>query len=498
MLSNTIPTYQASISTNGKLHLTTEAITTMASNRLERHQLQLSITFPNRTQTTQLMFTCSRSNKTWQVEKSLGFVSIPNVRQGIIEGLADQIRDFMNSGEKMQHWCTKGDLDQIASAVKSGVDLSYINGTYANVFHLAARQGQYLVFKTLLENCHHKFSPQFAGEILHTLVRNQDWPDLVELTLLRGASPEAIEPVDHQNVLQVVCQNGQFQSLLVLLPYCKKILDKAEGNEQCSPLWLAARYGHVEIVEMLCTQKGIDLNKKDVNGDTPLSISVETSYVPEEITRQLISVGSDVNLTGSDGIAVIFKAIANRQIANARLMISKGSAVVNIKDQDDCSLLSRAVQTSNLSLFTNVLSQLKKELFPKEGALTRSVTNAQLPLQHTLSMVDRSKKSALYYATELKIGGFNQAQFLLENGADFRWNNQIYSPLCSAMNSDNQAVFSMLMGKIKTLPNTEAAALLKTKDASGLSPYDIAVRVENPVPVEMKMMIRDIVHPKAE
>ena len=58
-----------------------------------------------------------------------------------------------------------------------------------------------------------------------------------------------------------------------------------------TPLHLAAKYGHKEIVEILIAN-GADINAKDDDGETPLHKAAWERH--EEIAKFLISHGADV------------------------------------------------------------------------------------------------------------------------------------------------------------------------------------------------------------
>jgi ankyrin repeat protein len=66
-----------------------------------------------------------------------------------------------------------------------------------------------------------------------------------------------------------------------------------------TPLYAAARNGHLEIVQALL-KAGASVNKANHLGETPLYIAAENGHV--KIVRTLIEAGADVNVPDNKGL----------------------------------------------------------------------------------------------------------------------------------------------------------------------------------------------------
>ena len=73
--------------------------------------------------------------------------------------------------------------------------------------------------------------------------------------------------------------------------------DYSWGSWGETPLQLAARYSHNEIVELLI-DNGADVNAKDVNGNTPLHLAA--LFGRKEVVELLIANGAAVNVKGGN------------------------------------------------------------------------------------------------------------------------------------------------------------------------------------------------------
>jgi len=111
----------------------------------------------------------------------------------------------------------------------------------------------------------------------------------------------------------------------------------AKGGEwDMTPLHLAVREGHKEIVEILIAE-GAPLNAKGVGGFTPLHLAAEEGH--KAVADLLISNGADVNAKNEYGSTPLFYATADGQKEIAELLIAKG-AEVNAKASNGTLLLT--------------------------------------------------------------------------------------------------------------------------------------------------------------
>ena len=100
-----------------------------------------------------------------------------------------------------------------------------------------------------------------------------------------------------------------------------------------TPLHIACRYGHLDIVKFLVSVSSVDVNSKDSDGYTPLHTACR--YDQLDIVKCLVSVSSvDVNSKASDGYTPLHIALHYSHSAIVECLLSLSSVDVNIKDDD--------------------------------------------------------------------------------------------------------------------------------------------------------------------
>ncbi|KGO36197.1 hypothetical protein PEX1_030150 [Penicillium expansum] len=125
---------------------------------------------------------------------------------------------------------------------------------------------------------------------------------------------------------------------------------KAELNSvtsmQMTPLFAGCIYGIEEIVQSVVTREGFDVNKKSTTGHTPLYLAAKFGH--DEIIRILLSYGADVGLEGGKHGNSVNAACANGHVSATNLLLSHQSTSIS---SDDVGL---AVQKALISGHENV------------------------------------------------------------------------------------------------------------------------------------------------
>ena len=117
-----------------------------------------------------------------------------------------------------------------------------------------------------------------------------------------------------------------------------------------SPLMLAVRHGHTDIVHFLIAV-GADINHKDRNGNTALQIACDKKRT--DIVKLLLDSGAQTNIENNSRSTPLLSAVTQGSLEIVTLLVSSG-ANVNASDKDGLSLCMVAAQRG----YTNVIEYL--------------------------------------------------------------------------------------------------------------------------------------------
>lgn len=198
-------------------------------------------------------------------------------------------------------------IRQIQTMIKESPDLINAKTSpagYAEApLHRAARNGQLLVVRFLLEN-------------------NAD----VNVRDSQGSTP-----------LGVAVNSGNKSMVELLLEHGADV--GAQDSQQRTPLHVAAQRGFNAITEVLLAH-GADVNTRGGLDVTPLQVAAESGY--RNVVETLLDHGAKVNSSSSAGVTALMLATAQGQLAVAELLLKRGASV-QAADNYAVTALHRAV-----------------------------------------------------------------------------------------------------------------------------------------------------------
>lgn len=162
--------------------------------------------------------------------------------------------------------------------------------------------------------------------------------DVEGVQKLLSSSTNPIELISEQDeagnhALGAAACGGNIEVIKTLIGYeesLPRVINLPNGMGT-SPVWLAAGYGHLEVLNML-VEKGGDANTPSASGDTPLIACLSRNHTA--VALRLIELGVDVNARNRNGDSALSLCAS---LGNAEVM----EALVVHKDFDS-SLTTQA------------------------------------------------------------------------------------------------------------------------------------------------------------
>ncbi|WP_370273038.1 ankyrin repeat domain-containing protein [Wolbachia endosymbiont of Oedothorax gibbosus] len=124
----------------------------------------------------------------------------------------------------------------------------------------------------------------------------------------------------------------------------KYLMSRKDVTYDCNDLLeIAILNGHLDVVEYLVEEKGVDVNFVGENGWTPLLDAVERDNV--EVVEYLIEKGAYVNVTTEDGTTALHMAAEDCNFDMGKCLVING-ANINVRDKNGNTPLHLATQDS--------------------------------------------------------------------------------------------------------------------------------------------------------
>jgi ankyrin repeat protein len=169
-----------------------------------------------------------------------------------------------------------------------------------------------------------------------------------------------------------------FSSLCSFLLDCGGNLDSLSRNGS-TPLLIAAREGHVEVVETML-RYGADPNDGGDKGLTPLVLAASEGHL--EVVELLLSFGADANLSLFEGRTALHEAVESAHIQVCASLIRLGNACINTKDESGESavtLASRLGFDDIVELLLNTQYQGTESRAADKHAVSVTTSRLRLP-----------------------------------------------------------------------------------------------------------------------
>ncbi|CAF2182909.1 unnamed protein product [Rotaria magnacalcarata] len=186
-----------------------------------------------------------------------------------------------------------GNSEKLKLLIENGTNVNLKDSKGLRPLHFAAWQGRTESVFILLRAGANVNEQSFEGDTSLHLASQYGHHEIVQLLLFHHADPTLLNR-RLLTPIELACEHGHFHVVnsLVHNRLCQQMI-LTNTNEQHSPLHLAAKNGHTDIVRLLL-MNGIDINRVTMNDGTALHVACRNGRY--ETAKLLLECGIDINL----------------------------------------------------------------------------------------------------------------------------------------------------------------------------------------------------------
>ena len=266
---------------------------------------------------------------------------------------------------------------------------------------------------------------------------SQGYTGLVHYLLQRGAS---VNIQNHSGAapLHEAARAGSTAAALMLLQHGAEVNAQDAGGNTALHIAVPAEH-HISMISLL-TSWNIDLNRRDIHGDTPLHVLVRLNRSPD-VMRSLLWAGSvDVSVRNIRGQTALYLAVEENRIPLVQLLLESGSDIF-AADNSGVTPFHVALRQRGAVLDALITSDTVRQTDNTGNTILHIAMQAGIDTPTLANIVDRGAgvnvrnrdgDTALHIAARLNRR--DAGEFILERGADiFYANAEGDSPLRIAL-----------------------------------------------------------------
>ncbi|XP_048257810.1 serine/threonine-protein phosphatase 6 regulatory ankyrin repeat subunit A-like [Haliotis rufescens] len=248
-----------------------------------------------------------------------------------------------------------GHREVVELLVSKGANESIVDRFDNNILHSAGRGGDVEVVQYVLS--HDLVDINVRGSCRRTPVMvaaENGHREIVKLLVDKGGDMSLVDE-KNDNILHLACLCGQKEVVKYVLS--QDIVDiNGRGRQTTTPVMLAARNGHKEVVELL-VKKGADLSLAyNTPGSNVLHLACFYGHV--DVVKYLLSQDTvDVNSRGRYKQTPMMRAAKNGHKEVVELLVKKGADLSLAYNADGSNVLHLACVNGHVDVVKYLLSQ---------------------------------------------------------------------------------------------------------------------------------------------
>lgn len=167
--------------------------------------------------------------------------------------------------------------------------------------------------------------------------------ETVKALLMYNANVNSVT-AEGETAANLVCQWSECVPVLEVLLEQKADVNLMDDNDD-TPWSVAAAVGEMEVMQLLLTKGGVDVNKPNSGGETPLCLAVANCVQDNSKITELLQMGADVNKpdSTSEAMTPLHHAISNRDTEMVEFLLVECKALPNVTSKDGKTPLLQAV-----------------------------------------------------------------------------------------------------------------------------------------------------------
>ncbi|KAG8178985.1 hypothetical protein JTE90_012498 [Oedothorax gibbosus] len=262
---------------------------------------------------------------------------------------SDKCNSEIKKGRTLYMSASQGQENVVEALIKKGADVDFRSDHNSTALHIASSEGHNDVVKVLLKN-NAKLNVKTDYGYSPLLLAAISGHDKVVTTLLNaGANPNTAD-FKERTILEMAIAHNQFQVVKILLNQGNINVNK-KGNDELTPLHIAAQKGCLEITKLLI-ENGANINAKHMLGSKPIHIAARDGNL--EIVKFYLEKNIQLNDLNTFGQSLLHYAAqgGHQEIVN---YLIKQNIDVNLFDIYQFNSLHVAAQYGYVNIIYTLL-----------------------------------------------------------------------------------------------------------------------------------------------